>query len=441
MYGWMGKILRVDLAREEITKEALPEEMVHKFVGGRGLNVKFLYDELKPGVDPLGPRNKIIIGAGPCNGTIVPGSTRFTVTFKSPLTGFIGDSNSGGTFGVTLKYAGYDMLIIEGKAKRPSYLWIDGDVVELRNGEALIGKTTGETRRELESELADPDISVVSIGPAGENLVKISCLIGDMGRAAGRSGGGAVFGSKNLKAIAIRGKKGVKVANVRLLEEVWQEMFRAWHDNPSIYENRARFGTGGGILNFQKAGILPTMNYRKGIYERLQDIGPQNLPDRYFIKQKACFSCPVPCQHVHVIGTGLYAGEYGEGLELAHLEHLGSRLLVDNLDLVVKASIDCDEYGLDVMEVGQLIGYAMECFENSILTPEDLGGLEIKWGNAEAAFRLIEMVACRKGIGDLFADGIKTASEKIGKGSEAFAHTVKGQANPVAIQGAQRRGD
>lgn len=431
MNGWMGLILRVDLSQEEIVKESLPEEIALKFAGGRGLNSKFLYDELKPGVDPLGPANKIVIGTGPCNGTLVPGSTRFTVSFKSPLTGFLGDSNSGGTLGVALKYAGYDMLIIQGIAKRPSYLWIDDDKVELRNAEHLWGKTTGETRRAIESEIGDPGISVISIGPAGEKLVKMACLIGDLGRAAGRAGGGAVFGAKNLKAIAVRGSKGVRVANPRLLEEAWQEMYRAWHDDPDYYDDFTRIGTPGLMIPYNRDGILPTKNYLQGTYEDVELVSGQNMADWYFFKPKACFSCPVPCQHHYVIDRGPYAGEYGEGMELGQIEHFSSRLMINDLAFVAKASIVCNEYGLDVMEVAQLIGYVMEGFEKGILTSEDTGGLRIEWGNKDAALRLIDMVASRKGIGDLFAQGIKIASEKIGKGSEAFIQVIKGLTVPT----------
>lgn len=430
MYGRMGTILRVDLSREEIVKEALPEEIASQFVGGRGLNVKFLYDELRPGVDPLGPDNKIIVGNGPCNGTLVPGSTRFDVTYKSPLTGFLGDSNCGGSLGVALKYAGYDLVILQGMARRPLYLWIDDDRVELRSAGHLWGKTTKETRRILEVELGDPDVSILCIGPAGEKMVKFACLIADLGRAAGRAGGGAVFGSKNLKAVAVRGKKGVKVANPGMLEEAWQEMYRAWRDDPKTYDNRRKFGTGGEMVRYYEQGVLCTKNGLQEPYPGIEAVNPQRLAETYTRRPKACFSCPVPCQHVHVIDSGPYVGEYGEGFELSHFAHLGSRLLSKDLDFVVKASILCNEYGMDVVEVGQFLGYVMECFEKGILTSKDMEGLSFEWGSTDGPLCLIERVAHREGIGDLFAEGIRTASRKIGKGSERLVQMVKGQASP-----------
>ena len=207
MYGWMGKILRVNLTNGEITKESLEEEVAHKYVGGRGLNLKFLYDEIKPGIDPLGPDNKVIFGVGPACGTLMPGNQKWTVTAKSPLSGFIGDAACGGSFGVGLKYAGYDLLIVEGKSERPLYLWIDDDKVQLRDAAHLWGKTTAETKSLIEREVGDPEVHIACIGPAGENLVRFASVISD-GRASGRTGVGAVLGSKKLKAVAARGSKG-----------------------------------------------------------------------------------------------------------------------------------------------------------------------------------------------------------------------------------------
>jgi len=250
MLGYMGSIIRVNLNDGSIGKEPLDKELIGKFVGGRGLNSKILYDEVKPGTDPLGPDNKVIMGAGPCNGTIVPGSCRFTVTSKSPMTGLLGDSNAGGFFGAEIKYAGYDLIIIEGKSDAPVYLWIDDDKIELRPARHLWGKTPRDTIRAIQKENLDPGIHAVSIGPGGENLVRFANLITELGRALGRTGQGAVFGSKRLKAVAIRGTKGVKVANLDTLEEAVREIHDAWTESAGTGDGlnttldlRARYGS------------------------------------------------------------------------------------------------------------------------------------------------------------------------------------------------------
>ena len=266
MYGWMGTILRVNLTDEIITKELLTEELAHNYIGGRGLNAKLLYDELKPGIDPLGPDNKVLFGLGPVNGTIAPGSSRLTVSGKSPVTGFLGDTNMGPSFGVTLKYAGYDTIIVEGKAARPLYLWIDDGHVELRDASHLWGRLTTETKRILERENADPEISIVSIGPAGENLVRFACVMGDIGRAAGRTGMGAVMGSKKLKAIAVRGSQGVKIAHPKLLERIVREAREAYTKNSALYDQLTTYGFSYPPAVYQMLGILPTRNYKEGIF-------------------------------------------------------------------------------------------------------------------------------------------------------------------------------
>jgi aldehyde:ferredoxin oxidoreductase len=234
MNGWMGSILRVNLSNGETIKEPLDENIAHRYIGGRGINTKILYDETKPGVDPLGPDNKMILGAGPCNGTLVPANSRLTISAKSPVTGFLGCTSSGGVFGVEMKYAGYDAIIIEGKSEKPVYLWIDNDNVEVRDASQLWGKTTFEGRKILQREVGHPDIGVLGIGPAGENGVRFASVTSDWGRSHGKTGMGAVMGSKKLKAIAIRGTQGVKVAWSDLIEKASRELLRDWRDNEVV---------------------------------------------------------------------------------------------------------------------------------------------------------------------------------------------------------------
>jgi len=426
MEGYTGVILRVDLSSGKISKEPLREELMHAYVGGRGLNSKVLYDEVKPGTDPLGPNNKIVIGVGPCNGTIVPGSSRFTVTSKSPLTGFFGDSNSGGSLGAELKYAGYDMVVIQGKAQKPVYLWIDDDNVELKSAEDLWGKTTREAKRAIEREIEDPDICTISIGPGGENLVRFACLIADLGRGLGKTGVGAVFGSKKLKAIAVRGSKEIKVAHPEMLQKAAKQFCEGYESNQEYLENRKRYGPAAGWRRYMEFGMLGALNFQQGTFGEFKSM-MQHL-DEYFVKQKACFSCPAGCDHMYVISRGPYAGTYGEGSELSQPTDFGPRVGVSDLDISYKASTLCDELGIDIFEMAGTIGYVMECFQRGILTAEDTGGLKVEWGSADAILKLIEMTAYKDGIGAILSQGVKGASETIGRGSEKYAMQTKGQA-------------
>lgn len=424
MNGWMGKVIRVDLSTGVIKKESISEELRLKYVGGRGLNLKVLYDEIPAGTDPLGDKNKVIIGNGPCSGTMVPGSNRFTLTTKSPLTGFIGDANAGGSFGVRLKYAGYDMVIIEGKAEKPVYLWIDNDEVELRDAKGLWGKNCTQTKRAVESELGDSGVGVISIGPGGENMVRFACVMSDIGRAAGRTGIGAVLGSKNLKAIAARGSNGVKVANPELLQESVRDLYQAW-EGKTLLQSFRTVGPTEGLLAYNAAGILPTKNYFYGTYDDIDQVSPRLVAERYFFKPKACFSCPIACDHRFVIDRGRYKGAYGGGFESAQLINFSSLIGVNDLDFVMKAASLCDEHGVDIVEMTATIAYVMECFYNGILTTEDLQGLVPSWGNTDAALKIIDMTVFRQGIGDVFAEGVKKAAELIGKGEDYALH-VKG---------------
>lgn len=444
MEGWAGRILRVDLDRRKIVKEPLRRDFAHKFIGGRGFTSKILYDEVAPRTDPLGPENRLIIAVGPCNGTIVPGSTRVTIAAKSPLSGFLGDSNSGGTIGVELKYAGYDAVIIKGKAEYPSYLWIDDDNVELKDARHIWGKTTDETRRIIEAEIGDPKISVISIGPAGENLVRFAMIVADLGRANARCGIGAVMGSKNLKAIVVRGTKGVKVADERALENDIQYWRQLW-DMPQFKRTREQwrlYGTVRVVSPFIKAGSTSMMNWT-GVFKDSEAyseaFSAEIIKDRYHVIAKSCFSCPLSCDHYTVISEGSYAGTFTEGLEATTFELLGTNLGNMNSDSIIKMKEVCDRLGLDIADMGGVLSWAIECFERGILSTEDTGNLKLEWGDYETFIKLIEMTAYKKGIGKLFAEGSKRASEIIGKGSEKYAMHVKGLTidarEPRAVKG------
>jgi aldehyde:ferredoxin oxidoreductase len=425
MNGWMGKILRVDLSKEEIVREPIGEDFAVKYVGGRGFNAKVLFDEVKPGIDPLGPDNKLILGVGPCNGTLVPGNSRLTITAKSPLSGSIGDSSCAASLGVRLKYAGYDMVIIEGKANRPVYLWIDDENVELRDAEQVWGKTTQETRMAIERQIGDPDISVISIGPAGENLVRFACIIADLGRAAGRTGMGAVMGSKRLKAVAVRGTRRPKIANREQLERAARELHPR-DESRDRCQTWAALGILAGWRSLHSHfGTVPTKNYQQGTFEKLGPLSEEHW-QKSFLKSKSCFLCHTPCDHIYIMDKGRFLGTWGSNVQMDQPERYGTIVGVGDFETAMKAGALSNEYGVDIMDMGGIVAYAFECFEKGILGVEDTGGLKLEWGNDDAVLKMIEMTTYRQGIGDILAEGIKKASEQIGKGSEKYALHVKG---------------
>lgn len=435
-YGWAGSILRVDLGKEKTVKQALDEALALKYIGGRGLNLKLLYDELKPGTDPLGPENIIIFGVGPCNGTIVPGSNRFTVTTKSPITGFIGDGNCGGSFGPELKYAGYDAVIFYGKADKPLYIWINDDEVELRDAKHLWSKNTWETQRMIREDTGNSEAQVVAIGPAGENLVKFANIITGLGRGAGRPGVGAVMGSKLLKAVAVRGTKGVKVANPLLLEKTVMEITKSFSGEANPWP----YGTVSLTPAYSNsAGCLAIRNYQTGtLREDIKYLSPEQLPQRYYWKMTGCASCTLGCNRFYVIDKGPFAGTYGDGLELSLVQQYGSRIGNLNWDLILKLNTLVDQYGMDACDTGGVIGFTMECYEKGILTEKDVDGLKPEWGNQDAILNLVRMIAYRRGFGNILAEGIKRTSEIVGRGSEKYALHVKGigfcTVDPRAVQ-------
>ncbi|MBI2908243.1 MAG: aldehyde ferredoxin oxidoreductase family protein [Chloroflexi bacterium] len=425
MAGWMGALLRIDLTTGKVVKDPLSEHLVHRYLGGRGLNSKILWDEVPAGTDPLGSDNKLVISGGPLNGTLVPGSQRFTISAKSPLTGLLGDSNCGGALGAELKYAGYDAIIVEGESPKPVYILIDGDEVEVRDAAGLWGKAVSETERAIKGEVSDPELPIICIGPAGERLVKFACVIADLGRAAGRTGMGAVFGAKKLKAIAVRGDRGVKVARPGELNSAVRELYEVWQEDMEAFHARTKDRPGGGLLRYNRFGILPTRNFRGGQYDA-QKICSELSP--YLVKAKACFSCPVPCDHAYFVSKGPFAGRIEGGLELAQLGHYGPEVGISEAQDILAASALTDELGVDIMEMSAIIAYVMECFEKGVIVSDDIPGVKPEWGNLDAVLQLIDMTVNRRGIGDTLAEGLRAASRRIGKGSERYAMHVKGLA-------------
>ena len=424
MFGWMGRALRVNLTNRNISREPLDEGFARKYVGGRGFNIAHLYDALKPGTDPLGPENRLVFAPGPTCGTLIPGSQRWTVSAKSPLTGFIGDANCGGSFGVGLKYAGYDMVIIEGKSERPLYLLIDGDNVQLRDAAHLWGRTTVETERAIKLEVGDPDLHIATTGTAGDNLVKYATINSD-NRTAGRTGMGAVMGSKKLKAVAARGSKGVKVARPQAVEKITREMYGNWRQMTQRLKSLREYGAGvDSGKAYSRFGIIPTRNYRAGLFEAYDAVADR-LRDEFWLRPRSCFSCPVACGHVYIVPRGPYAGTFGDGLYGSAIWYT-ARLGNPDAEFMCKLTALSDQWGIDEGNLSGVLSWLMECYEEEIINADDLGGIRMEWGNPQAILAITEMIVHRKGIGDLLAEGALRASRVIGRGSEKYVMHVKG---------------
>ena len=401
--GYIGKILRVNLSTGKIGEEPIDEETAKKFIGARGYAAKIIYDEVNPKADPLGPENKLIFATGPLTLTPSPTSGRYDVVTKSPLNNVIAGSNSGGFWGPELKKAGYDILIVEGKSEKPVYLWITEDNVEIKDATHLWGKDTYKTTDAIIQELGgDKQIKVACIGPAGENLVKFSAIINDKTRAAGRTGVGAVMGSKNFKAIATRGHKRAPIANPDKFKEVLKTAMDKIKANGVTSQGLPKYGTM--VLNhiIDEHGLYPTRNFQTGVFEGVDKVSGEKLAETYLVKNKPCYGCPIGCGRV----VKLPDGEEGEGPEYETSWAFSADCGVDDLIAVVKANNMCNKMGLDTISTGATIASAMELYEKGYLKKEEFDGEpELRFGNTEAILHYPEAIALRKGLGDKLAEG------------------------------------
>lgn len=438
--GYIGKILRIDLTEKTMKEEALPSEIAREFIGGAGFGIKYLYDELDAGTDPLGPKNKLIIASGPFSGTTVPCASRMAITSRSPLTGTAAVALSGGYFPVELKFAGYDVLIVEGKAEKPTYVWIkDGDV-HFRDAKTVWGMTTTDCQQVIKNELKDQNIRIACIGPAGENLSRLACIINEK-RAAGRKGLGAVMGAKNLKAIAIRGSGSVSVASKENLKIARTKMTEAMKESPVLYSGFSKTGTPSNVDNTCALGIFPAKNWTAtGQFIPVKEIGVEALEKRN-VGREFCYGCPVGCSQLKLAQGDPYSGIMTEGPEFETMYSFGGQTGVDNADAIIAADRLADDLGLDSISAGVAIGFAMELFEKGILGTEETGGMELNFGNHEAMIKLLRLMAFREGIGDLISDGVRIATEKIGKSTDKYAMHVKGLELPAYdVRGAKGHG-
>lgn len=429
-YGYHGKILRVDLSNGKISIDEPDENFYRRYIGGKSLALYYLLNEMEPGVDPLGPDNLLIFAPSVITGAPLPGTSRFSVAAKSPLTGTYGESEAGGFFGPELKFTGFDAVIVKGKAKKPVYLWIHDGEAEIRDASKIWGKPTKEAQEGIRKELGDDKVRVALIGPAGEKLVRFACIVNELKHANGRGGMGAVMGSKNLKAIAVRGTKKVEAKEpdaVKALAKWFSENYLKKGDTPGLHN----LGTPILVLVHNEMGAFPTRNFHEGTFETAEKISGETIKETLLIGQKACFACPVGCKRVLKVDEPYTVDPAYGGPEYETLGAFGSNCCVDDLKAVVKAAEICNAYTIDTISTGMAIAFAMECFENGILTKKDTGGIELKFGNAEGMLKMTEMIAKREGLGDLLAEGVKRAAKKIGKGSEKFALEVKGKELPM----------
>ena len=426
--GWNNKILTVDLSERRITEDAVDPSILTSFLGGRGFNVLTLFHRISRVTDPLAEDNVLVFGAGPLVGTNIPSNGRYNVSSRSPLTMLLGDSNSAGLWAVQLKKAGFDGIVIRGASERPVYLFISNEKCEIVDASFTWGKTVSETDRLLR-EKHGRDARVLSIGPAGENLVRYACIMNDRDRAAGRTGNGAVMGAKNLKAIIVSSQGKVATADPEAVRTVSKEIRQAMRASPS-FQVRSEYGTPMLTTLYNHMGVLPTRNNQTGIFSSAEKIGGERLKAEYVETPKSCFLCPVHCSRRSVIKKGKYAGLSFEGPEFESICSLGSRLDNDDLESILYLNKRLNDLGLDTISTGGTIAYAMECFEKGLLHEQDLDGLDLTWGNTESIITMVEWIAYRKGFGDILAEGVKRGSEKIA-GSERYALHVKGMEVPT----------
>ncbi|MGV9168726.1 MAG: aldehyde ferredoxin oxidoreductase family protein [Promethearchaeia archaeon] len=423
--GYKESILRVDLTNEEFKHEQIPKEWIVDYIGGDGFAAKILFEEVPPECRPLDEGNKLILATGPVTGTLWPTSGRSAFFSKAALTGIWGESHVGGFLGPELKYAGYDLLVVEGRSEKPVYISIVDSDLHLKDATDLWGKTTDTTTSEIRRLQQDPDTQVAAIGPAGEHGVRFSSIIVNHARAAGRTGMGAVLGSKNVKGIAIRGRGAVEVHDHEGFVELAKDAHRRTRENPQAQE-MSKWGTWSLTATKQEIGELPTYNHRTGVFSGWEKLSASYIRPRYTVSDRACFGCSIGCKKVNYIKEGEYAGTLEEGPEYEGLMAFGSSLGIDDYPVCLKANEICNKYGMDIISAGTTIAFAMELFEEGILTKEDTGGLDLEWGNNDAALDLLRMIGEREGLGEVLSKGSRKAAKAIGPKAKKYAMHVKG---------------
>ncbi|GAP13971.1 aldehyde:ferredoxin oxidoreductase [Longilinea arvoryzae] len=436
--GYAGQYLRIDLTNGTIEKDILPLDWVENYLGGNGIGVKILWDEVPARVKPLSLENKLIVATGPLCGSSMPNSGRLEFIAKSPLTGIYGDSNAGGHFGPELKFAGYDLIIFEGRSATPVYLFICDQQVTLCPADEIWGKGIFDTETWLRQRHHDPDLKVAAIGPAGENLVRYASIQVTPRRSAARSGMGAVMGSKNLKAIAVRGHSAIPMHDPEKLIALTAQLQQNLRKHP-FFKSTHLFGTPGLVALMQPIGRFPTQNFRYGSYEAIDDILGETLREKHLDRDTACFNCPLGCDKVYTVENGEFKDTLTTSVEYETLNAFGARVCNHNLPAVLKGNEICDDLGMDTISAGNAISFAMELWEKGILKESECDGLDLSWGNYHTLLELLRRIAYREGaLGDTLAEGAARAARWYGRNSERYAMHVKGQDIPAQDGRAQQ---
>ena len=426
MEAYQGQILHVDLTTGRIWNEALTLDDIGRWLGSRGVSAHILWNSVTQHTDPLGPDNVLIFGIGTLTGTRAPSSGRTTVTCKGPATGLYLKSSAGGKWGAVLKFAGYDNLVVHGRAPSPVYIDVDEDRVRILPAEHVWGQDVRETTRALQEAAEDRKVEVACIGPAGEKLVKMAAIMMSTYTAAGRGGAGAVMGSKNLKAIVVSGKKRVQVRDVEIFKE-WTDKVREGIANAPSAKQKTLYGTSGSIPAFNEIGLVPTHNFQRGHFEDAYNLSGQHLVEAGFLKKRhSCYSCPVACHRYTEIDEGEYAGTYSGGPELETMLGFGPGCGISETEVALKANELCNTYGLDTISTASVIQWLIESNTHGVLSETQQDGLELEWGNGKTVLELVRRIAYREGIGDLLAEGVRAAASELGKGSEKWAVEAKG---------------
>ncbi len=426
MYNNTGNILYVDLSEKKWWREAVKKEELQRYLGSRGISARILWDRVRPGTDPLGPENVLIFGAGLLTGTAAPSSGRTTVTCLSPATGIYAKTNGGGYWGGELRYAGFSHVVILGRSEKPVYLWIDDDRIELRDASRFWGMDLRDTNAAIKREQGDEDIKVAAIGPGGENQILFASIMFSINCAAGRCGSGAVMGSKNLKAVAVRGSGSITPAQPEQYHEIALKAHKELLAD-STAPGRYLYGTSGDLDGINELGVLPSYNFSRSSFDGIGRLSGVALAEEGFLKRRpACFGCVMACHRYCTVEKGAFAGAAAGGPEYETIGSFGSGCALTDPAAVIKANELCDIYGLDTISTGGVIQWAMECFEKGVITREDLDGEELRWGNGQAVCKWIKKIAFREGFGDILARGTKRAAEHVGGGSEKWAVQDRG---------------
>jgi aldehyde:ferredoxin oxidoreductase len=435
-YGYMGKMLFVDLTNNKTYEEYLTEDLARKHIGGYGIGSRIIYEKMKPGVDPLSPGNILGIGTGPFTGCGTVSTSRFITMGKSPLTGYWGDANSGGNFPKSMKSAGYDFVFFEGKAEYPVYVLVTDDKVEIKDAAHLWGRNIVETEEIIRTENNDKSLKIVCIGTAGEKLSRISAIMNDGGRAAARSGLGAVMGSKNVKALACTGSKNPEVFDKETVKRLNDTLRDEIMNNPGPGVMMLKHsGTAGATVPHLAAHAVAIKNFGGNNVDDFPEDKWENLGyeamEKYLSRKYACTGCPIACGGILNIENGEYAVKNAHKPEYETVGSFGSNCLIDSIEAVIYANDLCNLHGLDTISAGCTLAFAIECYENGIITKNDTDGLELTWGNDKAMIGMLKKMCMREGFGDILAEGAKEAARKIGKGSEQFSMDVGGELLPM----------